>query len=466
MLFNSFSFFIFIVITFFLYYLPLFKRHQISILIIASVFFYAYDNPWLLSLLFSSVLINSYLSYYVAFGQRKKLVVTLGVVFNLSILAFFKYSPLLEVTFFDINHTFGSFLLSIPLPIGISFFTFEGISLLVDVYKSKDPISEKIVDVSLYKHMHKSLFFIVFFPHLVAGPILKADDFYPQISNKKIIDIDFNSCFRYLVVGYFLKMVIADNLKEYTFWIEYPYFETQSSVALLSMLIGYSCQIFADFAGYSLIALGLAKLFGYRLAENFNFPYISLTFKEFWKRWHISLSTFLMKYLYIPMGGNRNGKVKMFLFLFLTMVIGGLWHGAAWSFAVWGAFHGFLLIVERIIPSLNYSNLFVRFIKRCWVFTCVTFAWLLFKLTNFEQAIFYLKCIATNLDFHLNWQICINIFVYSLPIFLYHFLYLVKLRHKSWEIFFNKIDFIIYGFMLFLIFTNSGIAGSFIYFQF
>ena len=466
MLFNSFSFFIFFIITFIVYYLPFFKKNQVSILIIASLIFYAFENPWLLCLLFASVIINSFMSYYVVFSNYKRLLLTLGVIFNLALLAFFKYSNLIAVSFFDVNHSFGSFLLSIPLPIGISFFTFEGISLLVDVFRSNDPVSDRIVDPKISVHLHKSLFFIVFFPHLVAGPILKADEFFPQISSKRLKDIDFTSCFKQLVVGYFLKMVVADNLKEYTFWIEYPYFESQSSVSLLSMLIGYSCQIFADFAGYSLIALGLAQLFGYRLLDNFNFPYISLTFKEFWKRWHISLSTFLMKYLYIPMGGNRKGKLKMYLFLFLTMVIGGLWHGAAWSFAVWGAFHGLLLLTERMLPSVHHSNIFFRILKRFWVFICVTFGWLLFKLTNFEQALHYFYSLATNLDLHLNWQICINIFVYSSPVFIYHFVYLLRLKYRSCNILFSKFEFVFYGILLFLLVTNSGISGSFIYFQF
>ena len=466
MLFNSFSFFIFFIITFIVYYLPFFKKNQVSILIIASLIFYAFENPWLLCLLFASVIINSFMSYYVVFSNYRRLLLTLGVIFNLALLAFFKYSNFIAVSFFDVNHSFGSFLLSIPLPIGISFFTFEGISLLVDVFRSNDPVSDRIVEPKISVHLHKSLFFIVFFPHLVAGPILKADEFFPQISSKRLKDIDFTSCFKQLVVGYFLKMVVADNLKEYTFWIEYPYFESQSSVSLLSMLIGYSCQIFADFAGYSLIALGLAQLFGYRLLDNFNFPYISLTFKEFWKRWHISLSTFLMKYLYIPMGGNRKGKLKMYLFLFLTMVIGGLWHGAAWSFAVWGAFHGLLLLIERMLPSIHHSNILFRILKRFWVFICVTFGWLLFKLTNFEQALHYFYSLATNLDFHLNWQICINVFVYSSPVFLYHFVYLLRLKYRSWNILFSKFEFVFYGILLFLLVTNSGISGSFIYFQF
>ena len=151
------------------------------------------------------------------------------------------------------------------------------------------------------------------------------------------------------MAGYFLKLVVADNLKDFTAYLVYPGLMTLSSFTLLSMLIGYSFQIFADFAGYSLIALGLASLFGYRLMQNFNYPYISNTFSEFWKRWHISLSTFLKEYLYFPLGGSRKGRLRTYINLTITMVLGGLWHGAAWSYAVWGAFHGFALALERLI---------------------------------------------------------------------------------------------------------------------
>ena len=166
------------------------------------------------------------------------------------------------------------------------------------------------------------------------------------------------------------------------------------------------------------------------------------------------------------MGGNRQGKFKMFLFLFLTMAIGGLWHGAAWSFAVWGAFHGVLLVLERLFPVFKNRSFFFRFLKRCWVFFCVTLGWLLFKLTHFDQAIQFLKSIGTNLDLHLNWQICINILVYSLPVFIYHFVYLFKKKYSLWNVIIGKVDFIIFGILLFLILTSSGISGSFIYFQF
>jgi len=412
------------------------------------------------------VLINSSLSYYIAFGGFKKKIVTLGVIFNLFILAFFKYSSLISVTFFNIHHSIGNFLISIPLPIGISFFTFEGISLLIDVYRSDKLVEEKmIVDTNLPKHIQKSLFFIVFFPHLVAGPILKANDFFSQIQAKKIIEVDFVSSFRFLVTGFFLKMVIADNLKEFTYWIADPYFKTHDTITLVSMLIGYSCQIFADFAGYSLIAIGLALLLGYKLPQNFNFPYVSVSFKDFWKRWHISLSSFLMNYLYIPMGGNRKGKLKMYIYLFLTMAIGGLWHGAGWSFLVWGAFHGILLIIERLVPKVANPNLIYRFFKRNLVFLCVTLAWLLFKLTNFSDALSYLIAIFTNYDLQLNWQICINILIYCIPVFMYHFFYLIK-DYLFVKNIILRFEYVYIGIMLFLIFTNSGISGEFIYFQF
>jgi alginate O-acetyltransferase complex protein AlgI len=185
---------------------------------------------------------------------------------NLGILAFYKYSPLFAKTFFLPGNSIGEFLISIPLPIGISFFTFQGISLVVDTFKS-DTVEEfkGMVDKKKHKHGINTFLFISFFPQLVAGPIVKAHDFMPQIKEKYYKDIDWEFCFRASVTGFFLKMVIADNLQDQTFWIAYPYFEGLPSSVLIAMLFGYSMQIFADFAGYSLIAIGIAGLFGYRL---------------------------------------------------------------------------------------------------------------------------------------------------------------------------------------------------------
>jgi alginate O-acetyltransferase complex protein AlgI len=442
--------------------------YQVHILIASSLFFYAYNNPILLILLLISSGINILTSYYVVYGnqKRRKLNAIIGVVSNLLVLAFFKYSPLFSKTFLEIGSSFSEFLINIPLPIGISFFTFQGISLMIDVFSQKYFKSKDIVSISIFTHAKKTLFFIAFFPQLIAGPIIKAHDFLPQINIKQLKDINWQLAFKNLVLGYFFKMVIADNLKDFTFWIAFPYFQGYSAMNLISMLIGYSCQIFADFAGYSLIAIGLAQLFGYNLDINFNFPYISSSFKEFWKRWHISLSSFLMEYLYIPLGGNKKGKYRTYINLMITMLLGGLWHGAAWSYAVWGGFHGFVLALERFLTGKIKikSNIVFVFIKRIMVFVFVTFAWLLFKLPEFSHVMDFMKTIFRSNSLSFDWSLCLNIFLYSFPIFLYHGFYLIK--DKEYFKVVRKYEYLIYGFLLFLILTNSGSSGSFIYFQF
>ncbi|SMB96836.1 membrane bound O-acyl transferase MBOAT family protein [Hymenobacter roseosalivarius DSM 11622] len=467
MLFNSFAFLGLCLITLFLYYLPLFSRAQVKLLIIASMLFYAYDQPALVVLLLLSAGINTGVSYWVLFGNAtsKKALATLGVGLNLAILAFFKYSPLFARTFLPSGNDIGRFLLTIPLPIGISFFTFEGISLTIDLYKNKAFSQREGEGLTFTKHAERTLFFISFFPHLVAGPILKAHDFLPQISRKYFRNIEWEAAFKCLVVGYFLKMVVADNLKDFTLLLDFPYHQYYSSLTLLTMLFGYSIQIFADFAGYSAIALGLGKLFGYTLQENFNFPYISTSFKEFWKRWHISLSTFLLEYLYIPLGGNRKGRARTYLHLILTMFLGGLWHGAAWSYAIWGLCHGLALALEKLAgydrPSQSTA---IQLVRGLLVFIFVTLAWLLFKLPNFADVISFVRSVAKNSGALSTTRINSSILVYSLPVVIYHLYYVVRPR-AAWRPV-VRLEYIGYGLLLFLILVNSGNPGSFIYFQF
>jgi alginate O-acetyltransferase complex protein AlgI len=468
MLFNSLAFIILLIITFVLYYSPKVSKHQLSILILSSLFFYAYQEPWLLLLLLLSAGINITTSYYIVHkkAENKRTLATLGVSLNLLILAFFKYSPLVSSTFFSKDSSIATFLFNVPLPIGISFYTFEGISLLVDVYRNKGLDYKEVISKSFIEYAKSILFFIAFFPHLIAGPILIANDFLPQIKPKLFKDINWNKAFKAIIIGYFLKMVVADNLKDFTFYIEFPYFQGYGTFTLITMLLGYSCQIFADFAGYSLIAIGLAELFGYQLAQNFNFPYISTSFKEFWKRWHISLSKFLMEYLYFSLGGNKKGKVRTYINLMATMTLGGLWHGAAWSYAIWGAFHGSALAIERFISDhikLQPSTL-VLILKRIIVFSFITFAWLLFKLPNFNDVIAYIEAICINTAIEYDINICTYIMIYASPVFFYHFIYLYQ-KNKA-ILFILKYDYILYGFLLFLIITNSGASGDFIYFQF
>ena len=474
MLFNSFPFFVLLLITFVVYYIPVnfFRKGntQLLVLIAASIIFYGYFKPSLLFLLAFSGAVNVITSYFVSYGAPKYrlFLASVGVIVNLAVLAFFKYSPLIATSFFDTGHGIGAFLLTIPLPIGISFFTFEGISLVVDTYKGhKDDKFKNLVHESFAIHIRNSFFFIVFFPHLVSGPILKAHDFIPQIGQKFFKHIEWNYCFRLLVAGYFLKLVVADNLNDFTSSLIYPGFMSFSTLDLISMLLGYSFQIFADFAGYSLIALGLASLFGYRLMQNFNFPYISASFSEFWRRWHISLSTFLKEYLYFPLGGNRKGKLRTYINLFITMVLGGLWHGAAWSYAVWGAFHGLMLALERLFNdrfdfNIKRNSVFF-YLKVFFIFSAVSLAWLLFKLPNFEQVIMYVKACFRNTGLISNYISIFLIFIYALPVILYHLLYL---KRQSKPAYLKKQEFVFYGLMIFLIITNGGTAGTFIYFQF
>lgn len=476
MLFNSFPFVLLVLVTFGLYYTPALRRWQVPLLSIASLVFYAYNQLNLLWLLLLSVSINIVASYLVVYGnsQNRKFHATWGVMANLLILCFFKYGPLLGRTFLPADGSVGAWLVSLPLPIGISFFTFQGISLVVDTYRNRDVEAYRsLIARNLAKHTQTVFFFKAFFPQLVSGPIVKAHDFLPQISAKFYRDIRWEYCFRTLVLGYFLKMVVADNLKDHTLMITYPYFENLSSFTLLVLLFGYSMQIFADFAGYSLIALGLAALFGYQFPINFNFPYIASSFSDFWRRWHISLSSFLREYLYIPLGGNRKGPFRTYVNLMLTMILGGLWHGAAWSYAVWGFAHGLALAVERLLSDyglFRVKSSAAVLLKSILVFTYVTAAWLLFKLPEFHHALAYVKAIATNLNKPHDSLSISFIALYSVPVVGYHLFELARQLRTTelgtTEPFLPRLHTALYSLMLFMIITNSGSGGEFIYFQF
>lgn len=471
MLFNSIPFLILVTITFGLYYLPIFKKVQVYILIIASFIFYANHNPELLILLVSSILINIFTSYGIQFGNRhyKYLITTIGVVTNLGILFYFKYAGLFAKTFLDQQNELHDVLIAIPLPIGISFFTFQGVSLMVDTYRNSKLVNhKKLVELNFWRHSRNTFFYISFFPQLIAGPIVKAYEFLPQIGIKYFKDINWEFCVKQLIIGYFLKMVIADNMKDFTFFIEYPYFTELSSLELIILVFGYSVQIFADFAAYSIIAIGIAGLFGYRLPKNFDYPYISKTFSEFWRRWHISLSTFLKEYLYIPLGGNRKGAFRTYLNLFITMTLGGIWHGAAWSYAIWGMYHGLLLGVERFF--LNSKQIerprIYRILKMIWVFFLVTLGWLLFKLPEFNEVILYVKAIFDNPFLPGQFHLLIYVFIYSVPVFIYHGYYLLKQKHTIQYNKLIRLQPLMYALMLFFIITNYGSTNTFIYFQF
>jgi len=472
MLFNSAIFIVLLTVTFILYYLPFIRAWQIHVLVAASFIFYAYERPVLLFLLLASIAINVVTSYLIAVDEpkRQRFWAIAGVVLNVALLLFFKYSPLFAKTFLGgANSDLGRFLITIPLPIGISFFTFQGISLVVEVFRDeqnsdKRKSAENVVPHSFMEHLRNTALFKSFFPYLVAGPIVKAHEFYPQIEPKKFSNINWEAAFRALVVGYFLKMVIADNLKDSTSWLEYPFFLNDSSALLVAFVFGYSMQIFADFAGYSLIAIGLGHLFGYVLPINFNFPYISKSFSEFWRRWHISLSTWLREYLYYPLGGNRRGKLRTYINLFIVMFLGGLWHGAAWSYAVWGTCHGGALALERLVKDKIRlpNNALLNGLRALTVFSFVTLAWLLFKLPHFDEAIRYLNALFTNRYLPTRHLIMAAMFTYSLPVICYYAWHFGRQRVAQLQ----RYEFLIFGLLMAAIVLNSGSTQRFIYFQF
>ena len=543
MLFNTWTFLIFLAITFTAYhFLPWSDRNrvwwQIGLLTVASYVFYAWHTPWLVVILAVSTWINAYVTLKLvrpgAPSEERKKWVTFAIMANLGVLIFFKYASLVVGTFLPRTwwSHWGFDLTQIPLPVGISFFTFQGISLVVDVYRNpavvlsrgpdvhgssfvvpslkgggKDGISnqpgtdvpssefvvrrsdsetqESGINPSTLDSRPSTLFFKVsffkaFFPQLVAGPIVKAHEFIHQIGGKTLASIDWEDALKKLILGFFLKMVVADNLRESTAGLHYPGFMGQSGLNLLFMLYAFSFQIFADFAGYSLIAMGLAQLFGYQLPINFNFPYISQSITEFWRRWHISLSTWLREYLYIPLGGNRKGALHTYFNLILVMLLGGLWHGAAWSFMVWGGAHGICLALERFFgvkganerhQNVSGSDVIISAFRIFLIFNLVSFLWLLFQLPDFKDVVLYLKELAAWKTKGNSPQIFYAVAVFGLPVIAYHFWGL--LRPRYWRPFALSNPWLsarlinaVYAILLFLVVTNSGNPGAFIYFQF
>ena len=314
-------------------------------------------------------------------GKNVKLFKFIGIVIPLIILGIFKYFNFFVDSFCDLFGITGYTTLNIILPVGISFYTFQSMSYTIDVIRKCIP-SANFVEVALY---------ISFFPQLVAGPIVKAQDFIPQLKEDRNISLrNLEVGLQIFLMGLFKKIVIADQLSLFVDQV----FEKPAafhSISVILAVVAYSIQIYFDFSGYSDMAIGSAKCLGYDFNRNFNIPYISKNVSEFWKRWHISLSTWLQEYLYIPLGGNRKGKARTYINLLATMVIGGLWHGASWNFVLWGALHGTALCIHKMFKAMcknrrNSRTQNLISILATYIFVCV--CWVPFRstdiLTTFE----------------------------------------------------------------------------------
>jgi alginate O-acetyltransferase complex protein AlgI len=365
--------------------------HKLAI-IAASYFFYSFWSWKLAFLLFGSVLLNWSVGYLLGIARPRYLrrtILTLGVAANLSLLGFFKYYGWFSeelnalLTSWDVGRELP--MLEIVLPIGISFYTFQGISYIVDLYRGALDRPRPLIDV---------MFFISFFPHLVAGPIVRAASFLPQLEKPPNPDRVFVSLGVMLIVwGVFKKAVVANWLA--VSLVDKAFFDPTAygAIDLLAATYGYAVQIYCDFSAYSDIAIGIAALLGYRFQRNFNQPYRAETLADFWRRWHMSLSSWLRDYLYIPLGGSRHGRLRTYCNLLLTMVLGGIWHGAAWKFVIWGALHGGMLAVERVLSSRADGSAQIH-LRAPWrrvagilfTFHFVCLCWIFFRADNAARA--------------------------------------------------------------------------------
>jgi len=471
MLFNSLSFIVFLVIVMAFYYSKFFDwTSKKRMLLFASYLFYGLWNPPLILLLWISTMVDWVSGNKLAKEEdpiNRKLWLLLSMSVNLGFLAFFKYGNFLLENFTAMVNAVDIYYhpqkMDILLPMGISFYTFQTMSYTIDIYNKKIKPANTFLDFALY---------VTFFPQLVAGPIVRAKDLIEQFYEPKKATINqFIWGIFLLTLGLFQKVVMADTLLSDTSDSVFNSGKILNIWDAWSGVLAFSGQIFFDFAGYSTCAIGIALMLGIILPDNFRYPYASLGFSDLWKRWHISLSSWLKDYLYIPLGGNQHGITRMYAALMITMLLGGLWHGAAWTFMVWGGLHGTYLILERLqrqyLPfKITASNgIFLALLT----YTCVNITWVFFRAKDFITAknmiasMFFMN---PEGDKVLGSFDIVKVFIVIGILFLCHWF----MRNTSVKEVSEKTSPILLGVlwavMLFLITIAQGSGEQFIYFQF
>ena len=369
-------------------------RGQNWLLVIASYYFYAAWDWRFLSLLIGSTLVDYAVARAIAAStdpMRRKHLLWLSLAFNFGMLGFFKYFDFFASSLASVFDALGWHLdpitLHVILPIGISFYTFMSVSYVIDVYRREIPPAESLLDFAV---------FVAFFPHLVAGPILRASLLLPQISRPRLISRQQLADGAWLIAwGLFQKMFVADNLADLVSAVYSPG-ATPTGGDVLVATYAFAFQIFGDFAGYSNMARGLSKLMGIELNVNFRFPYFVTSPQAFWRHWHISLSTWLRDYLYIPLGGNRGSSTATNRNLLITMVLGGLWHGAAWTFVLWGLYQGLILVAGRTIAAAgSLTAAWQRVLLAIFMFHVTCYGWLIFRAGSVAQIADFSRLLVT-----------------------------------------------------------------------
>lgn len=477
MIFNSIEFGIFLPLVFILYWFVTNKnlRAQNLLILIASYIFYGWWDWRFLSLIAFSTIVDYTVGLQLSTSEsvaRRRFLLWISIVVNIGFLGFFKYYNFFVDNFVEAFTLFGRKLevssLRIILPVGISFYTFQTLSYSIDVYRRQVEPTRDIIAFSA---------FVSFFPQLVAGPIERARNLLPQFSQRRVFK--YSSAvdgLRQILWGLFKKIVVADNAAEYANLIFTNYNDYSGGTLILGAVF-FAFQIYGDFSGYSDIAIGTARLFGFRLMQNFAFPYFSRDISEFWRRWHISLSTWFRDYVYIPLGGSRGNRFNQIRNVFIIFLVSGFWHGANWTFIFWGFLHAMfflpLLVTNRnrvhrnivsegkLLPSIKeLSQITITFFL-------VTVTWVFFRSATIKGAIFFLKGIVSN-PFHIESEnLPIHVFVFIALMILVEWLgrngkFALEEIDKTQKIF----RFGFYSFLIILISIFGGKPQEFIYFQF
>ncbi len=397
------------------------KYHNV-ILLIASLIFYAWGEPKYLIVMLLSILVNYFgaIAVYKCQGVWKKFSLIFTIALNLGFLVYFKYINFIIDNVNTVFHGHIDFI-KVALPLGISFYTFQALSYVVDVYRG---------ECKVQKNVYKLALFICLFPQLIAGPILKYHDVAAQFENREISFAKVDAGVKRFIVGLAKKTLLANTMGLVA---DKVFAQAPDAISPLVAWVGaitYSFQLFFDFSGYSDMAIGLGLILGFKFMENFNYPYISKSITEFWRRWHISLSTWFREYVYIPLGGNRHGKIKQLRNLGVVFLLTGVWHGASWNFIIWGLWHGFFIVLEKITGLSNdMDNKLVNFLRRVYCILIFVIGWVIFRAENIDYACKYIRnmfgCINIHdvkyqLTYYGNWYELLILFacvICAVPIF-------------------------------------------------
>jgi alginate O-acetyltransferase complex protein AlgI len=468
MLFNSLHFLLFLPVVVLLYYFFA-QRFRWILIFIASCYFYMAFVPEYILILFLIIIIDYFSALKIerAQGRKRKAWLLFSLLSNILLLSFFKYFNFLNNNLHDlgalIGFNFHPVNLSIILPIGLSFHTFQSMSYTFEVYRKRQKAE---------RHVGYFANYVLFFPQMVAGPIERYENLGLELrKNHPPLYENFANGFRLILFGLFVKMTIADNIAPYVNEVykdpaTHPAFEVWMAVVL------FSFQIYADFYGYSTIAVGCARLLGIRIMDNFRTPYLSHNISEFWSRWHISLSTWFRDYVYIPLGGNRVNLLKWSFNIMVVFVLSGLWHGANWTFVVWGALHGLLMLLQRYYGLIfkkdhsSYSG-FIGGLRVVWTFILTSFIWIFFRSEDFGKAKEVICAMfnsaeipSAGLDLRTPLFFCMLLLLSDV------FFYESRVDHKMAELK-PVYRWTVYSVVLFLLFALSGMHKFvFIYFQF